>query len=166
MSVAVERPMRAPRSDVRVLVGTGAMVGAGCALLLPNLWMVVWGAFAGLDGAGIAGWVVISLVYAVPAAVVFALIGAVAGLVSASLWQQRHRWGRSRSQASAVSATAAVVGISAGLAMGLLIGDPLSGAAVGLVAASAAGFTAGLSLRRLARREAATLARGRTACGH
>jgi hypothetical protein len=154
MSVTLERPVDAPRSDVRVLVGTGAAVGAGCALLLPIVWMVVWGAFAGLDGAGIAGWVVIALVYAVPAAVAFALIGAVAGLVSASLWRQRHHWGRSRSQASAVLATAAVVGISAGLALGLLIGDPLSGATVGLVAASGAGLTAGLSLRRLARREA------------
>jgi len=154
MSVAVEQLVRAPRSDVRVLVGTGAMVGAGCALLLPISWMVVWGAFAGLDGAGIAEWVVISLVYAVPAAVVFTLIGAAAGLVSASLWRQRHRWGRARSQASAVSATAAFVGVPAGLAVGLLIGDPLSGTTVGLVAASAAGVTAGLCLRRLARREA------------
>jgi hypothetical protein len=94
MSVALERPVDAPRSDVRVLVGTGAAVGAGCALLLPIVWMVVWGAFAGLDGAGIAGWVVIALVYAVPAAVAFALIGAVAGLVSASLWRQRHREAR------------------------------------------------------------------------
>ena len=153
MSVAVDRPVREPRSDVRVLVGTGAAVGAGCALLLPIVWMVAWGAFAGLDGAGIAGWVVIALVYAVPTAVVFALIGAVAGLVSASLWRQRHRWGRSRSQTSAVLATAAVVSISAGLALGLLLGDPLSGATVGLVAASTAGLTAGLSLRRLARRE-------------
>ena len=154
MSIDVERPVRAPRSDVRVLVGTGAAVGAGCALLLPIVWIVVWGAFAGLDGAGIAGWVVIALVYAVPAAAVFALIGAVAGLVSASLWRQRPRWGRSGSQTSAVVATAAVVGISAGLAIGLLLGDPLSGATVGLVAASAAGFTAALALRRLARREA------------
>lgn len=154
MSVAVEQLVRAPRSDVRVLVGTGAMVGAGCALLLPISWMVVWGAFAGLDGAGIGEWVVISLVYAVPAAVVFALIGAAAGFVSASLWRQRHRWGRARSQASAVSATAAFVGVPAGLAVGLLIGDPLSGTTVGLVAASAAGVTAVLCLRRLARREA------------
>jgi hypothetical protein len=153
MSIDVERPVRAPRSDVRVLVGTGAAVGAGCALLLPIVWIVVWGAFAGLDGAGIAGWVVIALVYAVPAAAVFALIGAVAGLVSASLWRQRPRWGRSGSQTSAVVATAAVVGISAGLALGLFFGDPLSGAIVGLIAASGAGLTAGLSLRRLARRE-------------
>ena len=154
MSVAVERPVRASRSDVRVLVGTGAAVGAGCALLLPIVWMVVWGAFAGLDGAGIAGWVVIVLVYTVPAAVVFALIGAVAGLVSASLWRQRPRWGRSRSRTSAVMATAAVVGISAGLALGLFFDDPLSGATVGLIAASGAGLTAALTLRRLARREA------------
>ncbi|TWX40132.1 hypothetical protein ES689_01215 [Frigoribacterium sp. ACAM 257] len=153
MSVAVERPVRAPRSDVRVLVGTGAVVGAGCALLLPIVWMVVWGAFAGLDGAGIAGWVVIALVYAVPAAVAFALIGAVAGLGCASLWRQRHRWGRARSRTSAVSAAAAVIGVPAGLAMGLLVGDPLSGATVGLVAATGAGVTAGSSLRRLARRE-------------
>lgn len=154
MSVAVELKVRASRSDVRLLVGTGAAVGAGCALLLPIVWMVVWGAFAGLDGAGIAGWVVIALVYAVPAAVVFALIGAVAGLVSASLWRQRHRWGRLRSQTSAVLATAAVVGVSAGLALGLLLGDPLSGATVGLIAALGAGLTAALTLRRLARREA------------
>ncbi|WP_156357399.1 hypothetical protein [Frigoribacterium sp. Leaf263] len=153
MSVVIERPGRAPRSDVRVLVGTGAAVGAGCALLLPIVWIVVWSALAGLDGAGIAGWIVIALVYAVPAAAVFALIGAVAGLVSASLWRQRPRWGRSRSQTSAVVAAAAVVGISAGLALGLFFGDPLSGAIVGLVAASGAGLTAGLSLRRLARRE-------------
>lgn len=94
MSVALERPVHAPRSDVRVLVGSGATVAAGYALLLPIVWIVVWDAFAGLDGAGIAGWVVIALAYAVPAAVVCALIGAVAGLVSASLWRQRPRWGR------------------------------------------------------------------------
>jgi hypothetical protein len=154
MSIALERPVRAPRSDMRVLVGTGAAVGAGCALLLPIVWMVVWGAFAGLDGAGIAGWVVVALIYAVPGALIFALIGAVAGLASAWLWRQRHRWGRSRSRTSAVLSTAAVVGISAGLALAFLTGDPLFGATVGLVAASGAGLTAGLSLRRLARREA------------
>jgi len=38
------------------------VVGAGRALMLPIVWMVAWGAFAGLDGAGIAGWVVIALV--------------------------------------------------------------------------------------------------------
>ena len=154
MSVNTERPVRAPQSDVRVLVGTGAAVGAGCALLLPIVWMVVWGAFAGLDGAAIAGWVVIALVYAVPAALVFALVGVVAGLISASLWRQRHRWGRSRSRTLAVLATAAVVGISASLALGLFFGEPLSSAIVGLVAASGAGLTAGLSLLRLARGEA------------
>ncbi|MBF4599302.1 hypothetical protein ITJ55_00600 [Frigoribacterium sp. VKM Ac-1396] len=154
MSIAVERSVRSPRSDVRVLVGTGAAVGAGCALLLPIVWMVAWGAFAGLDGAGIAGWVVISLVYAVPAAVVFALVGAVAGLVSALLWRQRHRWGRSRSQACAAAATATIVGISAGPATGLLLDDPLSGAIIGLVAASGASLAAASTLRRLARREA------------
>lgn len=156
MSVALERPTRAHRSDVRVLVFTGALVGAGSALILPILWVVVWGAVSGLGGGGIAEWILISLVYAVPAAVAFALLGAVAGFISASLWRQRHRWGRSRSQVLAASAAAAVVAISAGMAVGLLTGTALFGVVIGLIAASGAGLTAGLSLRRLARREAPT----------
>ena len=158
MSVALERPTRAHRSDGRVLVFTGALVGAGSALILPIVWVVAWGAVSGLDGGGIAEWILISLVYAVPAAVAFALLGAVAGFISASLWRQRHRWGRSRSQvlaaSAAAAAAAAVVAISAGMAVGLLTGTALFGVVIGLIAASGAGLTAGLSLRRLARREA------------
>jgi hypothetical protein len=97
MSIALDRPVRAQRSDGRVLVLAEALVGAGGALILPVLWVVVWGAFGGLGGGGIAEWILICLVYAVPAAVAFALIGAVAGFISASLWRQRLRWGRSRS---------------------------------------------------------------------
>lgn len=154
MSIALKRPARAQRSDGCVLVSTGATVGAGGALILPVLWLVVWGAFGGLDSGGIAEWILICLVYAVPAAVAFALIGAVAGLISASLWRQRLRWGRSRSQALAASAAAAIGGISAGIAVGLLTQAVFSGAFIGLIAALSAGITAGLSLRRLARREA------------
>lgn len=157
MSVALERPTRAHRSDGRVLVFTGALVGGGSALILPIVWVVAWGAFSGLDGGGIAEWILISLVYAVPAAVAFALLGAVAGFISASLWRQRHRWGRSRSQVLAASAAAAVVAISAGMAVGLLTGTALFGVVIGLIAATGAGLTAGLSLRRLARREARTV---------
>ncbi|MBD8585946.1 hypothetical protein IFT90_15430 [Frigoribacterium sp. CFBP 8766] len=157
MSVALERPTRAHRSDGRVLVFTGALVSAGSALILPIVWVVAWSAVSGLDGGGIAEWILISLVYAVPAAVAFALLGAVAGFISASLWRQRHRWGRSRSQVLAASAAAAVVAISAGMAVGLLTGTALFGVVIGLIAASGAGLTAGLSLRRLARREARTV---------
>lgn len=152
MSVAFKPAVRTQRSDARFLVFTGATVGAGGALLLPIVWMTAWGAIGGLDGAGVAEWVVVSLVYAIPAALAFALIGAVAGLVNASLWRQRHRWGEVKSQASAVAATAAIVGISASLAVGLLTGAAYSGAFMGLFAASAAGLTAAVSLRRLARR--------------
>lgn len=153
MSVALERPRRAHRSDGRVLVSTGALVGAGSALILPILWVVVWGAVSGLDGGGIAEWILISLVYAVPAAVAFALLGAVAGLISASLWRQRPRWGRSRSHALAAAAAAAIVGISAGMAVGILTEAVFSGVVIGLMAALGAGVTAGLTLRRLARGE-------------
>ncbi|MDY0892776.1 hypothetical protein [Frigoribacterium sp. CFBP9030] len=154
MSITLERPVRPQRSDGRVLVLTGALIGAGGALILPVLWVVVWSAFGGLDGGGITEWILICLIYAVPAAVAFALIGAVAGFICASLWRQRLRWGRSRSQALAASAAAAVVGISAGIAVGLLTQAVFSGAFIGLIAALSAGITAVLSLRRLARREA------------
>lgn len=154
MSAGSTTTTRAPRSDARTLIGTGALVGSGCALVLPVLWVALWGLFGAVDVTTTITWVVISLIYAVPAAIVFALVGAVAGMVTSWLWRQRDRWGRWRSQAAAIVVTGAIVGICAGLALALLLNSVFTGVTVGLIAAAVASAAAGLSLRRLERRAA------------
>lgn len=85
---------RAPRSDAQILIRTGALVGSGCSLVLPVLWMVVWGLLGAVDAPTTATWVVISLIYAIPAALVFALVGAAAGSVTSMIWRSGIDGGR------------------------------------------------------------------------
>jgi cobalamin synthase len=116
--------------------------------------MVVWGLLGAVDAATTATWVVISLIYATPAALVFALVGAAAGSVTSLLWGQRHRWGKNRSQAAASIVTGVLVGSCAGLAIALLMSSAPTGVVVGLVAAIVASVTAFVTLRKLDRRTA------------
>ncbi len=99
-------------------------------------------------------WVVISLIYAIPAAILFALVGAGAGIVTSWLWRQCDRRGKPRSQAAAIIVTGGTVGMCAGLALTWLLNSVFTGASVAPVAAVVASAVAGLSLRRLNRRAA------------
>lgn len=143
---------RAPRSDAQILIRTGALVGSGCSLVLPVLWMVVWGLLGAVDAPTTATWVVISLIYTIPAALVFALVGAAAGSVTSMMWRQRHRWGKTRSQAAASIVTGVLVGSCAGLAIALLMSSASTGFLVGLITAIVASATACVTLRKLDRR--------------
>jgi uncharacterized membrane protein YfcA len=116
--------------------------------------VIVWGSFGAVDVPTTITWVVISLIYAIPAALVFALVGAAAGFVTSLLWRQRRRWGKTRSQAAAIVVTGAIVGTCAGLALALLLSSAPTGLVVGVVTAAVASAAAGLSLRRLDRRAA------------
>lgn len=137
------------RSERRLLIVTGAVVGAAGALLLPLIWVGIWGVVGGLDGAGVGEWLVISLVYAVPAAVVFALLGLASGVVSSLIWAERRRLGTGPARVWAAVAAALIVGIPAAVGLLVLFESALAALALGAIAAIVAGFSVVVTIGRL-----------------